>query len=170
MKLQTVDVKTLKPEIFQVLGARNALLTAGDRAGCNTMTIGWGQMGQVWNLPVCTVYVRPERYTYQFMERQEYFTVSVLPEDRRRTLALCGSQSGRDTDKIKACGLTVCYGAGDAPLFEEAEWALVCRKLYVQDLQAASVQGSEAVHAFYGKMGGWHRAYTGEVVEAYLAK
>lgn len=167
MRLQAIDVKTLTPEIFQVLGSQNALLTAGNRNRCNTMTIGWGQMGQVWNLPVCTVYVRPERYTYEFMETQDYFTVSVLPESERKTMALCGSKSGRDTDKIQACGLTLRYGAGDAPFFDEAEWALVCRKLYVQDLDAAAVQGSSAVLSFYGKMGDWHRAYTGEVVEAY---
>ena len=106
MKLRSVDPKTLKPEVYQVFGTQYALLTAGDRSGCNTMTIGWCQMGRLWNQPVCTVYVRPERYTYEFTEKHDYFTVSVLPLEAKQTMAFCGSKSGRDVDKIKECGLT----------------------------------------------------------------
>lgn len=171
MKLQAVDVKTLRPEIFRVLGAQSALLAAGDRDKCNTMTIGWGQMGEVWSRPVCTVYVRPERYTYQFMESKDYFSVCVLPAGAKKTAAVCGSKSGREVNKIEACGLTLAYGAGDTPYFEEAELVLVCRKLYAQDLDAACVSGAgrEVVLPFYGEKGGWHRVYMGEVVEAYQA-
>lgn len=167
MRLHCVDPKTLTPEIFQVFGTQNALLTAGDKDGCNTMTIGWCQLGRAWNLPVCTVYVRPERYTYQFMESHDYFTVSVLPQSEKKTMALCGTKSGRDVDKVRECGLTVAYGAGDAPFFDEAELVLVCRKLYVQDMDPACVLDGR-VSAFYGEKGGWHRVYTGEVVEAYI--
>ena len=167
MKLHPVDFKTLTPEIFRVFGAQNALLTAGDKAGCNTMTIGWCQLGRLWSIPVCTVYVRPERYTYQFMESHDYFTVSVLPQSHKQTtMQVCGTTSGRDIDKIRECGLTLCYGAGDAPFFDEAEWVLVCKKLYAQDLNEACVL-DESVLQHYGAKGGWHRAYTGEVVEAY---
>lgn len=169
MKLHPVDPKKLFPELLGAFGTQNALLTAGDRQGCNTMTIGWCQAGRLWNLPVCTVYVRPERYTYQFMEGQDYFTVSVLPESERRTMAFCGSRSGRDVDKADACGLTVCYGAGDAPYFEEAEAVLVCRKLYVQDMAEACVTaGADRILPYYGEKGGWHRIYIGEIMEAYM--
>ena len=102
MNLHPVDFRTLTPEVFQVFGTQNALLTAGDRNNCNTMTIGWCQMGRLWSIPVCTVYVRPERYTYQFMESHDYFTVSVLPlSHKQTTMQVCGTQSGRDIDKIK---------------------------------------------------------------------
>ncbi|EOS66695.1 flavin reductase family protein [Oscillibacter sp. 1-3] len=170
MKLHPVDPKELTPGLLQAFGTKNALLTAGDWEHCNTMTIGWCQAGRLWNLPVCTVYVRPERYTYQFMEDQDYFTVSVLPEGEKKTMALCGSRSGRDMDKIKECGLTVRYGAGGAPFFEEAEAVLVCRKLYVQDMAPECVvAGQEKILPYYGEKGGWHRIYTGEIAEAYSA-
>ena len=71
-------------------------------------------------------------------------------------------------DKIKECGLTLCYGGGDAPFFEEAELVLVCRKLYMQDLDPVGVLEEESVLPFYGKKGGWHRMYVGRVEEAYL--
>ena len=169
MRLQPVDFQSMTPEVFRVFETQNALLTAGDRETCNTMTIGWCQLGRVWNLPVCTVYVRPERYTYAFMESVDYLTGSVLPQAARRILALCGSKSGRDVDKVRECGLTLCYGAGDAPFFDEAEWVLVCKKAYVQDLDAACVLDAR-IHGSYGAKGNWHRAYIGIVVEAYQQK
>ena len=167
MKLQRVELETLTPEVLQVFGRQPPLLTAGDRSGLNTMTIGWCQLGRLWNLPVCTVFVRPERYTYQFMESHDYFTVSVLPPELKKITAFCGSRSGRDVDKVKECGLTVRYGAGDAPFFDEAEWALVCRKLYVQDMDPAACWTREIILPYYGEKGGWHRIYVGRVEEVY---
>ena len=90
----------------------------------------------------------------------------------KTAMSLCGTKSGRDMDKIKECGLTVRTGTGGAPFFEEAELVLVCRTLYVQDLDPACAlpAGEEKVLPNYGAKGGWHRAYTGEIVEAYSAK
>lgn len=168
MKLRSVDPQNLKPKVYQVFGTQYALLTAGDRSGCNTMTIGWCQLGRLWNQPVCTVYVRPERYTYEFTEKHDYFTVSVLPAEAKQTMAFCGTKSGRDVDKIKECGLTLCYGKEDAPFFDEAELVLVCKKLYMQDLDPSGVLEEERILPFYGENGGWHRMYVGRVEEAYL--
>ncbi len=172
MRLHLTEPQAAVREILPALGAENALLTAGTADRCNTMTIGWCQAGRLWGLQTCTVYVRPERYTFQFMEEQEYFTVSVLPRGMKKTMTLCGTKSGRDMDKIKECGLTVRAGAGGAPFFEEAELVLVCRTLYVQDLDSACVlpAGEEKILPNYGAKGGWHRVYTGEIVEAYSAR
>lgn len=171
MRLHLTDPQAAVRRLLPALGAENALLTAGTEGRCNTMTIGWCQAGRLWGLQTCTVYVRPERYTWQFMEEREYFTVSVLPAGMKKAMSLCGTRSGRDVDKIKECGLTVRTGAGGAPFFEEAELVLVCRTLYAQDLAPACVlpAGEEAVLPSYGAKGGWHRAYTGEIVEAYSA-
>ena len=165
MKLRAVDPKTLKPEVYQAFGTQYALLTAGNRDCCNTMTIGWCQLGWLWNQPVCTVYVRPERYTYEFTEKHDYFTVSVMPLEAKQTMAFCGSKSGRDVDKVKECSLTLCYGKEDAPFFDEAELVLVCKKIYMQDLEPDGVLEDEKILPFYGKNGGWHRMYVGRVEE-----
>lgn len=168
MSLQALEVKKLPAELFQAFATRDALLTAGDRTGCNTMTIGWCQLGRIWGKLNCTVLVRPERYTYQFMEQSRYFTVSLLPRDAKETLALCGSKSGREVDKIRECGLTVRYGAGDAPFFEEAEMVLVCEKIYTQDVKEENVLNRDIIMPYYGAYGDFHRIYTGRVVEAYM--
>ena len=172
MRLQLTDSQAAVRALLPALGAENALLTAGTAERCNTMTIGWCQTGRLWNLQTCTVYVRPERYTYEFMESSDYFTVSVLPEDMKKAMSLCGTKSGRDMDKIKECGLTVRTGESGAPFFEEAELVLVCRKLYVQDMTPDSVlpAGAEKILPYYGAKGGWHRIYTGEIVEAYASE
>ena len=167
MKLQLTDINTLDLNLTRFWGHQNALLTAGDKTGCNTMTIGWGQNGVIWGIPVCTVYVRPERYTYQFLEEQDHFTLSFLPDSLRKVTGYCGAKSGRDVNKIAECGLTVRYGAGDAPFFDEAELVLVCRKVYVQDLDLSGALG-DPIPPFYAPgQGGVHRAYTGQIVEAY---
>lgn len=165
MALEKVELSAISPKVLEVFGTQNALLTAGDREKCNTMTIGWCGLGRLWNVPSCTVYVRPERYTYEFMEKQDYFTVCVFGTEYKKVMGYCGSKSGRDTDKIRACGLTLRYGAADAPFFDEAELVLVCRKIYVQDLEDACVV-DENIRKFY-QGDGWHRAYVGQVVEAY---
>ena len=168
MKLHSVDVQALTPEMYQAFATKNALLTAGDQNGCNTMTIGWCQMGRIWGKPVCSVFVRPERYTYQFTEQNDYYTVSILPADAKGTMKICGTKSGRDLDKIQECGLTVCRSECGAPFFEEAEMVLVCKKMYVQDMGEACVLDRDTIMPFYGTYGNWHRIYVGEIVEAYV--
>ena len=163
--LRQVELNEVTPKVLEVFGTQNALLTAGDRRACNTMTIGWCGLGRLWNLPACTVFVRPERYTYEFTEKHDYFTVSILPVELKKLMGYCGSKSGRDTDKIRDCGLTLAYGAGDAPYFEEAELVLVCKKLYVQDLDPQGVLDERVSKFYQGE--GWHRVYVGQVVEAY---
>lgn len=166
MKLQPVEIQALAPEVFSVFGQRSALLTVGAGEEVNPMTIGWCQLGRLWSIPVCTVYVRPERYTYSLMEQGKYFTVSVFPEAAGDILRFCGTKSGRDVDKVAACSLTLRRGAGNAPFFDEAEWVLVCRKLYAQDLSEVGVQDGTHILHHYGAQS-WHRMYVGEVVEAY---
>ena len=164
MHLHLTDSQAAVRELLPALGAENALLTAGTADRCNTMTIGWCQAGRLWGLQTCTVYVRPERYTYQFMEDRAYFTVSVLPKDMKNAMALCGTKSGRDMDKIKECGLTVRAGAGGAPFFEEAELVLVCRRRMAMPMDPALMPEDVKGKWYPGR--DYHTMYWGEIVEA----
>ena len=107
-----------------------ALLTAGTEERYNSMTIGWGSLGTVWNKDVLTIYVRPDRYTWEFLRDNEYFTVSFFPESCREALAIMGQMSGRDGDKAAAAGLTprvLLQGI----TFKEAAETFVCKKIYM---------------------------------------
>ena len=107
-----------------------ALLTAGTEEHFNSMTIGWGSFGTVWNKDVLTVYVRPDRYTWQFMKDSDCFTVSFYSESCREALLLMGRLSGRDGDKVAAAGLTPRF-LPEGITFEEATETFVCHKIYM---------------------------------------
>ena len=107
-----------------------ALLTAGTPDHFNSMTIGWGALGTVWNMDVLTVYVRPDRYTWQFLKDSDTFTVSFFPEHCRQALTIMGTLSGRDGDKVAAAGLTPRF-LPQGITFEEAAETFVCRKIYM---------------------------------------
>ena len=118
----------LLTDIFEFFDKQWALLTAGDADKYNMMTISWGGLGTLWNKPVATVYVRTSRLTHDYMDDNEYFTVSIFPESYKKTLSVLGSKSGREMDKMHVDGLTA-VSAGESVTFKEAEITLVCRKL-----------------------------------------
>ena len=153
---------TFNTEIFSQFDKKWALLTAGELDNFNTMTVSWGGLGTIWNKSVATVYVRLSRYTHEFMDNNDYFTVSFYPEAQRKTLGVLGSKSGRDMDKINGSGLTP-VKAGKSVSFKEAEITLVCRKLFRQRVELSNIP-EEIVKACYGS-GDPHDMYIGEVVD-----
>ena len=117
-------------DVFRKFSRQLAVLTAGTMEDFNSMTIGWGMLGNVWgSAPGITVYVSPSRYTWQFMEKQEYFTVCFFDESHHADVMTLGTISGRDGDKIAHTSLTPVALPG-AVGFREAELTLLCRKVY----------------------------------------
>ena len=151
--------------VFDRIGRQWAVLSAGNEGDFNGMTVSWGGMGILWKKPVVTVYVRPERYTYGYMEREELFTLSFFPEECRQALNLMGSKSGRDLDKVKAAGLTPLFLEG-APGYGEAEAVLVCRKVYSEDFDLYKM--TPQVAESYKTSDGVHRIYWGEILGVYV--
>ena len=149
-------------DIFAQFNNKWALLSAGSMEKHNTMTISWGGMGTLWGKPVVTVYVKPVRYTYQFINDNDYFTVSFYPEQYKKALSLMGKLSGRDVDKDRESGLTL-RDLEKAVTYREAEVTLLCKKIYFQDLDRANMP-QKAVDMFY-KVEEPHRMFIGEVVD-----
>ena len=160
---EKIDAKELKDNVFSLIGERWLLITAGTAEKCNTMTASWGGLGVLWGKNCATCYVRPQRYTKEFLDREEYFTLAVLSEEKREVLRLCGSKSGREVDKVKECGFTVKAARCGAPYFEEAELVLVCRKRYVQDMDPAQIP-QDVKETYYAQQD-YHTMYVGEIVE-----
>ena len=161
--LRNIDPKQITGNPFSMIGEQWMLITAGTAQNCNTMTASWGGLGVLWQKNVATCYVRPQRYTKQFLDEQEYFTLTFFGEEWRKALALCGSKSGRDVDKVKECGFTVKTAQCGAPYFEEAELVLVCRKRFVQDFDPANIP--EDVKQSQYPNADYHTMYIGEIVE-----
>ncbi|MBQ8923171.1 MAG: flavin reductase family protein [Lachnospiraceae bacterium] len=151
-----------KTDIFKTFDKKWALLTAGDKEKFNTMTISWGGLGTLWNKPVATVYVRTSRYTHDFMDNNDYFTISFYPEQYKKELGVLGSKSGRDIDKMNNSGLTA-EVLDKSMTFAEAEVTLVCKKLFKQELAVANMPEDIADGLYSGDAP--HDMYIGEVVE-----
>ena len=158
-----IDPKSLDLNAFSAIGEKWMLITAGTKEKCNTMTASWGALGVLWGVPMATVYIRPQRYTKQFVDENEYFTLSFFPEQYRQQLSLCGTKSGREVDKVKECGFTVAEGEGGAPYFEQAELVLVCRKRMAVPMDPAAMP-EDVKEKWYE--GDYHTMYWGEIVEA----
>ncbi len=147
---------------FEIYNKKWALLTAGDRDDFNTMTISWGGLGTIWGTKVTTVYVRPNRYTYKFMESNDYFTVSFYGEEFRKDLTTLGRTSGRDGDKISKTSLKPKF-LDRSVTFQQAEITLLCKKIYCQDMDLSSVpQDAKDIYYTDEPM---HKMYIGKVID-----
>lgn len=158
-----VDPLRIADNPFKLIGSDWMLVTAGAPEAYNTMTASWGGVGVLWNKNICWCVIRPVRYTYQFIEKADCFTLSFFEEQYRDALNLCGSKSGRDIDKAAATGLTPI--AGKLPgttTFQQARLVIECKKIYFQDLDPAHFLDM-SIHGNYPQKD-YHRMYVGEIV------
>ena len=168
MSYKSINPKELQGNIFELIGDKWFLITVKKHNGgnkTNTMTASWGGMGIMWGKPVTWCVVRPVRYTYEFIEDADYYTLSFFPEEYKKALGILGTKSGRDGDKITESGLTlldVDGFDGKAAAFREAEIILTCKKLYYQDVNPDNFIDEDLDINYPGK--DYHRMYFGEVV------
>lgn len=164
--MKNTDIREIKESAATLFDEKWALITAGNKDSYNTMTASWGGIGELWNKDVCFIFIRPQRYTYEFTEREEFFTVSFLPEQYRKALAFCGRNSGRDCDKAKEAGLTP-MAFDESMGFEESEITVLCKKLYYQDISPEGFVDSEIDTDCYSAKD-YHRMYIGEIVKVFI--
>ena len=161
-KFIEIDPLEMEDNVLSRIGKDWMLITAGNDKKCNTMTASWGGLGVLWNANVSFAFVRPSRYTFEFLEREKYYSLSFFEPGYKHALQICGTKSGRDVDKMAEADLHPVFDA-PAPYFEEAELSLVCRKLYTQDMDPAHFL-DPTLESHY-KNGDYHRIYVGEIVK-----
>lgn len=158
-------------EVLKSLQKRGAFLTVKDKNGkCNTMTIGWGNIGYEWGKPVFKVLVRESRYTYEFLENAEDFTVSIPMDDNMKdAIGFCGRKSGRDYDKFKECNLKLQAGKNvQSPVIKNCGMIYECKLIYkhLMDLKFLN----EDIKKQWYKDNDIHTMYYGEIVNCYNNK
>ena len=166
--MKEISVSELQMNPMDMIAKEWMLVTAGNRErGYNTMTASWGHLGSIWGhgggLPTAVVYLRPQRYTKEFVDREEYFTITVFPQEYKKALGYLGSHSGRDEDKVAKTGLTPAFGEGFT-YFEEASLVLVCRKLYRAPVVEAGFLDKDVLEDCYPERD-FHDLYVGEIVK-----
>lgn len=146
---------------FTKIGKEWMLITAGTPDHCNTMTASWGALGVWWGKNAVTCYIRQSRYTKEFIDQNDTFTLSFFDESYRQALSLCGSVSGRDRDKIKEASLTP-IAVGQTAAFDEASMIFVCRKLYADIMPAEQFLAKEMDERWYPDHD-YHTMYIAEI-------
>jgi len=148
---------------------KGAFLTVKHNGKINTMTIGWGTIGYLWNKPVLMVPVRYSRYTHSLIDNATSFTVSVpVNINLKKELAFCGTESGRDLDKINECGLTLESPQSigiDTPIIGECDLHFECKVMYKQAMVPEHLNG-QIINAHYSN-DDYHVFYYGEIISAY---
>ncbi|MBN1445889.1 MAG: flavin reductase [Candidatus Omnitrophica bacterium] len=160
-----IQPENIRDNAFKLIGKDWMLITAGKPESFNTMTAAWGGFGFLWNKNVCFIFIRPNRYTYKFVEENSIFTLSFFEEQYRGILEFCGQSSGRDTDKIKKTGLTVFQSPGGGISFKEARTVIECRKIYFQDINPKNFADASIQNNYSEK--DYHRMYTGEILHVF---
>lgn len=160
--MKTIDIRDVKDNVIQLISDGWSLLTAGTPDCFNMMTVSWGALGELWGKDVAIVFVRPQRYTLEFLEREDRFTLSFYDPAYRPALALCGSKSGRDLDKAAAAGLTPVAADGSVT-FAQANLTLVCRKIAVQPMDPAGFLDPAIAQCY--ENGDYHKVFVGEILK-----
>jgi len=167
------DFEIIKPEqinenAIKLIARDWLLITAGNQNSFNTMTASWGGLGFLWNKPVVFIFIRPQRYTYNFVEKEEFFTIQVFEKKYRDILNFCGSHSGRDVNKIEKTGLRPFNSENGNIYFEQASIQMECRKLYFDDIDPERFLDKELLKNYPKK--DFHRMYVGEITECLQKK
>lgn len=160
---EEVSLDALNENAFKMIGSDWLLLTAKKGDKVNTMTASWGGVGVLWNKKVAYLFIRPQRYTKEFIDAADKMSISVLPNSFRDTLSYLGRVSGRDEDKIAKSGLTL-KEKDNVPYFEEARLTFICKKLYMQSLEEDGFIDKSIIDRDY-KNKDYHMMYVVEIEE-----
>jgi len=167
-RFNKIHAEDIPDNVFKLIGKDWMLITAGNKDEYNMMTASWGTAGVLWKKPVIFTFVRPQRYTYEFMEQNARFSVSFFEEKHREILNICGTTSGRDLNKMNIDGLTPMVTPADTVSFREARLVLECRKIYFDDIDPAFFQVFDLETIYPTR--DYHRFYVGEIVGAWQKK
>lgn len=160
--------REIKPEQFELspfklIGQDWMLITAEKDGKANTMTASWGGLGVMWGKNIACIVIRPQRYTKEFVDSAETFSLTFWDNSYKQTLNYLGTKSGRDEDKIKTSKLTVVRN-DKIPYFEEATMAILCKKLYAQELKPECFMTPELNEKWYPNVD-HHTLYIAEILK-----
>ena len=158
-----IDMLNMNP--FTKIGKEWALISAGDKNKCNTMTVSWGGVGVLWGKNVVYIFIRDSRYTKEFIDNGEFFSMSFFNEKYRDALSYCGKESGRNVDdKFKGAGLTPAF-RHNIPYPDEANLVLLCRKMAAVPITEDTFVDPQIMPKWYSD-NDMHVMYVGEIIES----
>ncbi len=167
MAFKEMNISDINENVFDMIGKKWMLITAAKSENdINTMTASWGGLGIMWGKPVAFIFIRPQRYTKEFVDFSGELTLSFYDETYRKMLSYMGSASGRDENKIEHENLTIRFD-GEAPYFEEASLVLKAKKLYHQQMEADCLTETSIDTRWYPD-NDWHTMYICEIEKVFV--
>ena len=157
----TIDMLEINP--FEKIGKDWALVTAGTKDHANAMTVSWGGLGVMWGKNVAFVFIRDSRYTKEFIDNGDFFSITFFDEQYKKALSYCGSHSGRTEDKITQAGLTLA-NKHSIPYIDEGNLVLLCNKMSATKITEDSFLTPEIKEKWY-QDGDMHTMYIAEIIE-----
>ncbi len=128
-----ISITEIKENLVDLIKNEWMLISAGDQNMHNMMTASWGFLGEIWGFDTALAVVRPQRYTMEFIEKNDYYALSFYG-DNKEIHKICGRMSGRDVNKTEMCGLTPVF-SDNTVYFNEARLVIICKKQYVDDMK-----------------------------------
>lgn len=162
-KFQPYPIDLLEINPFTKIGKEWALITTGDKKNLNTMTVSWGGVGVLWGKNVTYIFIRESRYTKEFIDKGDFFSVAFFSEKYRQALQYCGAHSGRDGDKFKAAELTPAF-LHSIPYPDEANLVMLCRKMAAVPITEDTFCDKAIMDKWYGDKD-MHTMYVGEIID-----
>jgi flavin reductase (DIM6/NTAB) family NADH-FMN oxidoreductase RutF len=160
-KFKEIKPEDLNKSTFQLIGKEWMLITAEKDNKVNTMTASWGGFGVMFNKNVVYIVLRPQRYTKEFIDGSDTLSLTFFDETFRKQLSYLGTVSGRDEDKMSKSNLTIQH-SNNTPYFEEANTAIICKKIYAQDFKPECFTLTELDEKFYPEKD-YHTLYIAEI-------
>lgn len=160
---QPYPIEVLEMNPFTKIGKEWGVITAGNKSSYNAMTVSWGGVGVLWGKNVVNIYIRDSRYTKEFIDNGDFFTVAFFDETYRDALNYCGAHSGRDVDKFQEAGLTPAFRHG-IPYPDEANFVIICKKMAAVPITEDSFTDSSIMKKWYSE-GNMHTMYVGEIID-----
>lgn len=161
---QPYPVELLDFNPFSKIGKEWMLITAGNKEKANTMTASWGGVGVLWGKNVVYVFIRDTRYTKEFIDKEDTFSLTFLDESYRSALKYLGAVSGRDEDKIGGARMHLDYYQDQTPYIDEGNLVIVCRKMSATRMTEEQFIDPEIADQWYSD-GNMHTMYIGEILE-----
>ncbi|MGI6033950.1 MAG: flavin reductase [Coriobacteriales bacterium] len=165
MSLHECKIEDLSFNPFDKIANQWMLICAGDEKKANAMTASWGGVGVWWGKPAATCYIRQTRYTKEFVDAKDTFSLCFLKDADHDAHKVFGSVSGRDCDKFAETGMTLTYIDG-TPVVAESELVFICKKEFAQFMPRESFVDAEAYDRWYSTGGlkdNFHTMYIGAI-------
>lgn len=161
------EIFSFSDNLLKKISENWLLISSGSIDNYNMMTASWGTFGILWNQPVAQVFIRPSRYTFEFINKNDFFSISIFEPTYKDLLSFLGSKSGRDINKMKIEGLTPIDFNGKTVFFKEAKEVFILKKLFDLPMQDKIID-AEVKNIFY-KNDDYHHLFFGRIIE-YLSK